>query len=800
MIRNPALTAALTVSLALGAASGAHAVDPLDPPATRKLTSPASLPMEPWDAVTKQRLRHWQVGSEGFRLTGEIDHRDFVVYLTEAEAKAGGSVQLGLSSAVSVMPEASHIAVSVNGKELPRVKLETTGQTRITVAALPADALVPGVNVVRVAARHRHRVDCSVTSTYELWTEIDAERSGVLLNAGSPDYRSLVDLAALPLDPRGLARVRAVLPPGAGTSDVARAMRTAATLAVSAGYLAPIVEIGRSRGTGPGIDILLGRPAELKAMNAPADPQPGTLALVEDTQSDRVALVIAGRDGNELDAAANLISGPLGKGAELSGHPAAIAATHRRSGTPVQPGTLMTLADLGFTSTEFDGRLYRAAFDLRFPTDFYPADTGKVAVRLAGGYAPGLSSESRIIVRVNGKVAAGLPLADPRGEVFSERSILVSLEAFRPGLNRIEIDAQVVAKADEACEPHVMMDGGKRFLMLDQTAIAIPDFARIARYPDLGASLAGGLARLGGNRLDVHVPRPDVASIGAASTVIARLAVEARQVPPFTLAFEPPRSAKAGGLVIGAYSDVPPSIIASAGLDFAELRQAWAPQASRPAVARAEPTSGPLDPVQRRVAALERLSNANGDIVTGSITIAPGTANGVAKVDPLYDRWREEVSGGSSLMGLVNDIKSSLAGLAGLSEVPLSKFQPQASTSLVFAQAPADEGWGAMTLITAPTPQMLIDGISDLALPERWRQIDGQVADYDQLADQVSTTAAIGVGFVPTYPYSVTNWRLVAASWFSHHPAQYAIALILFAVLFGVAMRQMLARIGQKAS
>jgi len=118
----------------------------------------------------------------------------------------------------------------------------------------------------------------------------------------------------------------------------------------------------------------------------------------------------------------------------------------------------------------------------------------------------------------------------------------------------------------------------------------------------------------------------------------------------------------------------------------------------------------------------------------------------------------------------------------------------------VFAQAPAEEGWGAMTLITAPTSQMLVDGITDLVLPERWRQIDGQVSDYDQLADQVSTTAAIGVGFVPTYPYSVTNWRLVAASWFSHHPAQYAIALILFAIVFGVSMRYMLTRIGQKAS
>lgn len=800
MSRPHRLTLALGLGLAVLAAPNAltlkaWALDPLGAPA-RPAASDA--PVEPWDLAAHQRLRHWQIGSEGYRLAGEIDHRDFVIYVTEAEARAGGAVQLGLSSAVSVMPEASHIALFVNGKELPRVKLETTGQTRVSIASLPADVLVPGLNVVRVAAHHRHRVDCSVTSTYELWTEIDPERSGLLLNAASPNYRNLADLAALPLDPRGVARLRAVLPPGAGAIDVARAMRATSALAVSAGYLAPIVEMARERGTGPGIDLIIGRPAELKVMNAPADPQPGTVALVEDMDTDRVALVIAGRDGAELDEATALVGGSLVTHGETRGHPAAIAAAQRRAGAPVKPGTLLSLADLGFASSEFDGRLYRAAFDLRFPTDFYPADTGKVAVRLAGGYAPSLSPESRIIVRVNGKVAAGLPLADPRGEVFSERSILVSLEAFRPGLNRVEIDAQVVAKADLACEPHVMMDGGKRFLMLDKTSVAIPDFARIARYPDLGASLAGGLAQVGGDKLAVHVPRPDVASIGAAGTLITRLAVEARQVPNFTLSFEAPKSSKAGGLVIGAYGDVPPSIVASAGLDFAELRQAWAPVAARPVVARAQDPAGPLDPLRRRVAALERMTNSSGDIVTGSITIAPNAAG--AKQDPLYDRWREEVGNGSSLMGLFTDIRTSVTNFVGFADVGVARFQPQASTSLVLAQAPAEEGWGAMTLVTAPTSQMLIDGVSDLIVPERWRQIGGQVADYDQLADQVSTTAAIGIGFVPTYPYSVTNWRLVAASWFSHHPAQYAVALILFAVLFGVAMRQMLARIGQKAS
>ena len=42
---------------------------------------------------------------------------------------------------------------------------------------LPPGVLKAGGNMVRFAANQRHRTDCTVESTFELWTDIDPKRT-----------------------------------------------------------------------------------------------------------------------------------------------------------------------------------------------------------------------------------------------------------------------------------------------------------------------------------------------------------------------------------------------------------------------------------------------------------------------------------------------------------------------------------------------------------------------------------------------------------------------------------------------
>ncbi len=152
-------------------------------------------------------------------------------------------------------------------------------------------------------------------------------------------------------------------------------------------------------------------------------------------------------------------------------------------GYMVHGGESLTLDRLGAASREFSGRLLHVGFDLRFPGDFVPADYGKVMLHLAGAYVAGLSPDARIVIDINGRNAASVPLPDGRGEVFerqrdppalqpvasggeSRRGLGAAAERRRPSLRHAEPGGQAA-----------------RFLFLDSSRIEIPHFARRRAVP-----------------------------------------------------------------------------------------------------------------------------------------------------------------------------------------------------------------------------------------------------------------------------------------------------------------------------
>src|SRR5690606_10513836 len=87
-------------------------------------------------------------------------------------------------------------------------------------ADVPADLLRAGRNQVTLRASHRHRTDCTIESTYELWTSIDA--AGSYLSIADPAARQLSgveDLRTISADPTGKVKV-AIVAPGMTRGDI----------------------------------------------------------------------------------------------------------------------------------------------------------------------------------------------------------------------------------------------------------------------------------------------------------------------------------------------------------------------------------------------------------------------------------------------------------------------------------------------------------------------------------------------------------------------------------------------------
>ena len=245
------------------------------------------------------------------------------------------------------------------------------------------------------------------------------------------------------------------------------------------------------------------------------------------------------------------------------------------SGFPVVGRQKVSFSELGLQTEEFNGRLYRAGFDLLMPPDFYPADYDKLTLSISAGYAKGLSPGAQILVRVNDKEAGSMPMRNPRGDLFEDRPIAVSLSALRPGVNRIVVEAQTPAPEDAACEVRALMDPEKRFVLFDRSELIVPDLARIARMPNLAASLSSGFPYSDANPGRLFFARRDPATIAAAATFLARTAFVAQHPIGAHVTFDNTDLRTSSGFIFGALADFDPKLFGLFGVDYAGLRNAW---------------------------------------------------------------------------------------------------------------------------------------------------------------------------------------------------------------------------------
>jgi len=798
--------AALFAALAAAATGPAGAADPVAvvPPAPTAAAAPAETgAASPLDQAARASdnvqvvtaetgvLRRLPAIGRSTRLTGETDRLAWPVYLTAAEAAAAPRLRLAHVAAVSVMPEASRLTVFVDGRKVGTFPVATNGNLRLVELSLPAGTLHAGWNALRVEAEQRHRVECTTASTYELWTEIDRARSGLVFSAAfAPERRNLADLADVSPDETGRVRLRLVTGQDPEPARLVRLVRLAQAMALAGGWLDPVVQIARAPAKGPGIDVLVGAQARA-ALPGTAGLAPDVVALVDDPDPTRLTLAVPD-DAAALDrvidqfavAAHDLAGSTDGRDARLALGGVALAGGERR-----------TFGELGATSSEFAGRLFRTAVDLRLPADFYAADYAKVDLKLSGGYAPGLDRASRLTIRVNGRQIAGAPLNAHDGEIFTDRLMRLPLSAFRPGRNRLEIEASVPAADDKTCDPTLQIDGSKRFLFVDRSEIAFPTFARAARLPDLSATGAGVLGTLGDDlRPKIWTPHPDGRTLSAVATLLTRVATVSGRVDVPDVAYRNPPTDEPSAWVIGAFADLPATAVGALGLDTVAARDAWAHRPDR--VSDADDA----DPLARRASALRLLADAEefDPIVTGSLQFRPVSSGGRAD---LVDDWRRSMESPWSPTAFVRDagarVSRALGPLVGLS-TPVAPFAPRPSTGIVVAQALSPAG-GVWTLTTAASAAALADGAATLTDAERWNGLSGDVAAWDDVDEKLEAGEGKPRAFFMTAAPSPTNLRLVAAGWIGDHSLVFAVLILASAGLLGFATARLLPHLGPRA-
>jgi hypothetical protein len=695
------------------------------------------------------------------RFEGETSARTWPIYVTEAEARTRARVHIGFANAISVMPEASSIAVSVNDVAVAQTPIAAATDPGALDVELPRGLLIPGYNSVRISVSQRHRVDCSMEATYELWTQVDPATSGLSFpGVADPQVERLDDLAALSPDASGAFPIRVAIPEGADAEAVDAAMRAVEAVAIRAGAQRPKIEIVGEIGERAGLYVLAGQRDYLAGRGfARFLPSGSGRALAVEGQ-DAPGRVVVAAVGDSYAETAEAIDGllPMRRAEERAENPAVARALANRFGYPVTGPLRAPLKELGVRTEEFSGRLYRAAFDITLPGDFYPADYDKLTLSLTAGYAEGLLPTSQILVRVNDREAGSAPLKNPRGALFRDRPVSVSLSALRPGVNHVVVEAQTPDAADGSCEVKHLMDARKRFVLFDTSELVMPAFARIGRMPDLAATLSSGFPYMDGGL--IYAPNRDRRTLAALAAYLARSAVTAGRILGARVSFDAEAAQRGPALFVGALDEFPARLIEKFGVDYQQLKASW---------------SGP-----------------NAD----ALIVAPGGApsaqlKGSAEV---YDQWAEgghvtpaDFSPRRSLRALYDRyVNVHLDDFALLRDAERPIEAPQRATILL-AQTRDPSGAGAWTLVVAPNAATLARDMPNLVAPSNWNEVEGRASAFAPRSGVTSLGAAIHSYFLPTETLTPGNLRLIAAGFMSANLDDYLIAFLVAAAALGVA-------------
>lgn len=704
-------------------------------------------------------------------LSGETDRRSWIVTLTPEQAQSGADLQIGYQSSVVVAPELSSLRITINNSTVIEKPLASAEAVSDLHAKVPAGLLRAGPNLVSVSAVMRHRTDCTIGSTYELWAEIDPARSFLsFANADAANLRRVDDIGAIGADAQGQTRFTIIVPAtdtGLASGPVIRLAEGLARMANMPNQSVQVVsEPVRNAGQGH-LTIVLGTPAEITPILGTL-PQGSSISsvatFVDDPNLGPSTLVISGPTWNVIANAVETIIHPVDRSVGTARVSLATSAWRAPDARLFTEAGRATLAELGSQTQEFSGRRFRTDFAVGIPSDFYAYDYGKATLLLDAAYSSEVLPGSHIDVYVNGNIAATVPITQSGGGILRHFPVNVTMRHFRPGPNVIALEAVLSTSADALCAPGATGLGGPRFAVFDTSEFRMPDFARIGRRPDLaGISGTGFPYSRSATPVPLLLERGSLPALSTAATLLARMSVAAGRLIPIDLTQTPAAAANGDAIFIGTIDSLQPQLLADLGIaDHA--RTGWG---------------------------------------KGSA----GTREGAGQPDTsaVFDRWRQQVSSGGwrgSISALEDWLSRNFMVTPDALRLTPRKnppFAPGNDVQFFMTQQTSPGGTGTWTTVTAPSDQALSDGMKAISAHESWSRIAGQVTTYGRTEPRIGTVQVGEFQFVATQPPTFTNYRLIVANWLSANALSYAAALTGFCILLGVATQALLSIFGRRS-
>jgi hypothetical protein len=161
------------------------------------------------------RIDRYLLSEPQLRFEGESGQRSWGFSLTGEQAERAATLAIAFNSSIFVSPEDSLLRITINDKRIVDQPLAARENPTKLDTPIPPGTLRPGVNVITFLVEQRHRTDCTIQSTYDLWTEFESDGTGLVFEGDDPTtLASLDDLPAVGLDATGRTRLQLIAPGG----------------------------------------------------------------------------------------------------------------------------------------------------------------------------------------------------------------------------------------------------------------------------------------------------------------------------------------------------------------------------------------------------------------------------------------------------------------------------------------------------------------------------------------------------------------------------------------------------------
>ncbi len=726
----------------------------------------AAVPNETAATSANSNFQRYVIPFANLRLEGEYDRKSWSIYLTPEQAAAPAKFNFAYQNAVVIAPEASQLTILLNNRAIGQQQIGSPDNPSAVSFDVPRGLLQPGANLVTFEATQRHRTDCNIQSTYELWSDIDPARTNLSFAEENAQKLSGTDaIRAIGVDGTGKTQFNLVVPALAQPGTTKPLLRLTQGLSLLSGMPNETFSFSTDSLPPPGpgkMTVVVGTPAELQPLfPIPAAAQNAALAtFVRDPRTGSTVLLISGPSWQSVSAAIDIVVSPTDRDPDVRRD---LLVTQRWT-SPDAPmifsDSSLSFSQLGIETTEFSGRRFHTSFNVAVPADFYANAYGEATIYLDAAYSKNVRPGSHIDIYVNGSIATTKPITVLGGGIFRKLPIRVTMRHFKPGLNTVTLEAMLLTNDDEVCAPGTTADKTARFALFDTSTFQIPDFARVAQRPNLAALAGTGYPYgRGSTPTALFIDRTDPDTLSATATLLGQMAILAGHPIAVDLIASPSSAVDRNAIFIGPISQIPATTLS-------QINIAAASQASwRPPL--------PGQAAQQETAAT-------------------------------VDEWRSRIGGGAlqhqlqvfqDWMHTNFDIsRSSLQFIPGAEQV----FTPSNINSFMIAQGEGAMANSTWTIVTAPSTKDLRAGAEAITSLGEWSQIAGHVTVYSAKTGKIDTVPVSRFDFVTTQPWSFTNYRLIAANWLSSNILSYAFLLIASALLIGITTAGILSKIGRR--